>query len=62
MNEQEFGKNKVLPDKCVFFISLLDQFLIFILNISESNILELIIWEVNREKSDMRNQEVIAPT
>lgn len=43
MNEQEFGKNKVLPDKCVFFISLLDQFLIFILNISESNILELII-------------------
>lgn len=55
INEQEFGKNKVLPDKCVFFIWLLDQFLIFILNISESNIL-------NREKSDMWNQEVIAPT
>lgn len=62
MNEQEFGKNKVLLDKCVFFIWLLDQFLIFILNISESNILELIIWEVNREKSDTWNQEVIAPT
>lgn len=62
VNMQEFGKNKVLPDKCVFFIWLLDQFLIFILNISESNILELIIWEINREKSDMWNQEVIAPT